>query len=163
MSGTPCYIAPELITDLEKGEKGAQDIWALGCLLYEMILGREPWDEVDNIYSLYYILGVWASRAREMHSEANLSDSTEPLQMLRDSSCLNYILDSDEIIIDHENRVLGSSKHNAGSCGIIDCINNVEGLCNPLLSIATASKLFSEEALDFMNLTLQWMVCLLLT
>lgn len=84
MAGSPCYFSPEVITDtLDMGPKGAQDIWALGCMLYEMVLGREPWDQLDNIWSLYYLIGIWAQRAREMKSEMPEADRDAPFQMLR--------------------------------------------------------------------------------
>ena len=39
--GTPCYMAPELFT--EDGVYSiASDLWGLGCLLYEMAVGKPP-------------------------------------------------------------------------------------------------------------------------
>ena len=45
-------------------------------------------------------------------------------------------------------------------CDVMDihCIQTATEISNPLLSIAVESKKFSEDALDFLNLTLQWTV-----
>ena len=39
--GTPCYMAPELYTD-DGVYSCASDLWALGCVLYEMVVGVPP-------------------------------------------------------------------------------------------------------------------------
>lgn len=38
--GTKCYFSPELI--LNKGYDHMVDYWTLGCLVYEMLVGRPP-------------------------------------------------------------------------------------------------------------------------
>lgn len=83
LDGSPCYLAPEVITatlDGDSGPKGARDIWAVGCCLYEMVMGKPPWLELDNVWSLYYLMGTWASRVRDMRSEI---PSNVPDRMLR--------------------------------------------------------------------------------
>lgn len=67
--GSPSYMAPEIITSSLEGPKGAQDIWSLGCCLFEMVLGYPPWSQLDNIYALYYLMGTWASRASGLGTE----------------------------------------------------------------------------------------------
>jgi serine/threonine protein kinase len=182
MAGSPCYFAPEVINDTkEMGPKGAQDIWALGCLLYETVLGREPWDQLDNIWSLYYLIGVWAQRAREMKSELEDQSANAPFQMLRgcrvcdefdsdDESSFSSSADEED---DEEEGVncpvrtserakrLSREDHSIVLFGITDVnqVQNAKEISNPLLSIAVESGLFSEDALDFLNLTLQWTVC----
>nr|XP_057919931.1 NIMA-related kinase 12 [Doryrhamphus excisus] len=49
--GTPCYLSPELCQDVPYSSKC--DIWALGCLLYELCALRPPF-AASNLLSLFY-------------------------------------------------------------------------------------------------------------
>ncbi|TMS17202.1 Serine/threonine-protein kinase Nek4 [Larimichthys crocea] len=49
--GTPSYLSPELCQDVPYSSKS--DIWALGCLLYEMCSLRPPF-AATNLLSLFY-------------------------------------------------------------------------------------------------------------
>ena len=40
LCGTPEYLSPELV--LSKGHDKSADYWALGCLIYELLVGRTP-------------------------------------------------------------------------------------------------------------------------
>ena len=42
MEGTLPYTSPEVVKGLRYNQK--TDIWALGCLLYEMIAGKPAYD-----------------------------------------------------------------------------------------------------------------------
>ena len=44
--GSPYWMAPELVMRL--GHKFPADIWALGCLVIEMISGKPPWSNYSN-------------------------------------------------------------------------------------------------------------------
>lgn len=49
--GTPHYLSPELCQDVPYSSKS--DIWALGCLLYEICALKPPF-EATNLMSLFY-------------------------------------------------------------------------------------------------------------
>ncbi|KAJ3414724.1 hypothetical protein HDV05_006161 [Chytridiales sp. JEL 0842] len=67
LAGSPSYTAPEIIlgTTCTSQEVGKQDIWALGCCLWEMVLGREPFYWISSAENLYYHLGTWARRRQQ--------------------------------------------------------------------------------------------------
>lgn len=44
MVGSPIYMAPEILTGHDYSIKA--DIWSLGCVLYEMLYGECPYEEV---------------------------------------------------------------------------------------------------------------------
>lgn len=46
LCGTPEYIAPEIL--LSKGHDKAVDCWALGCLVYELLVGETPFCHDDQ-------------------------------------------------------------------------------------------------------------------
>ncbi|CAA0843314.1 mitogen-activated protein kinase kinase kinase 21 [Striga hermonthica] len=39
--GTPMYLSPEAV--LENEQEGPSDLWALGCIVLEMLTGKPPW------------------------------------------------------------------------------------------------------------------------
>jgi serine/threonine protein kinase len=45
--GTPPYMAPEILNRSEQGYSFGVDIWALGILMYEMLVGIVPFDGDD--------------------------------------------------------------------------------------------------------------------
>ncbi|MDB4971114.1 MAG: hypothetical protein JWN44_6803 [Myxococcales bacterium] len=61
--GTPTYMSPEQISGREIDPRS--DVYALACLLYEMIAGRPPFSGSDDVQTLY----------RQLHEPA------EPLSM----------------------------------------------------------------------------------
>lgn len=49
--GSQRYIAPEVLQDGEAGLTAAADIWAVGCIGYELITGNSLFDNDDEILS----------------------------------------------------------------------------------------------------------------
>jgi serine/threonine protein kinase len=44
--GTPLYVAPEM---LEFNQAGIfTDLWALGCIIYELLVGKSPFFESNR-------------------------------------------------------------------------------------------------------------------
>ncbi|XP_033112645.1 serine/threonine-protein kinase Nek4-like isoform X2 [Anneissia japonica] len=65
--GTPCYLSPELCQDIPYNSKS--DVWALGCLLYEMCAFQPAFD-ASNLISLFYkIVKCEHSEIPEEYSE----------------------------------------------------------------------------------------------
>ncbi|XP_038718202.1 mitogen-activated protein kinase kinase kinase 17-like [Tripterygium wilfordii] len=53
VKGTPCYLAPETV--VHGVQDCASDIWALGCVVYEMLTGYSIWplgfnETTDDLY-----------------------------------------------------------------------------------------------------------------
>ena len=48
--GTPTYMAPEQWRKEEIGSSA--DVWALGLILYEMLMGRHPYEDVSSLRAL---------------------------------------------------------------------------------------------------------------
>ncbi|XP_034637725.1 serine/threonine-protein kinase Nek6-like [Trachemys scripta elegans] len=65
--GTPYYLSPELCEDVPYSSKS--DIWALGCVLFEMCALKPPFDGI-NLVSLFYkiVKGEYAA-VPECYSE----------------------------------------------------------------------------------------------
>jgi len=49
-------MAPEVIT--QKGHGRAADIWSLGCVVIEMVTGKRPWHEMDNMHQIMFKVSV---------------------------------------------------------------------------------------------------------
>ncbi|PHT90328.1 hypothetical protein T459_05441 [Capsicum annuum] len=45
--GTPMYLSPEAVAD--NVQESPADIWALGCIVLEMLSGKPPWSKKDDM------------------------------------------------------------------------------------------------------------------
>lgn len=43
-SGTLKYMCPEVLSGNEKGNSPGVDVWAMGCILYHLVVGRLPFN-----------------------------------------------------------------------------------------------------------------------
>jgi serine/threonine protein kinase len=57
MSGTAAYTPPEAVTGKVVYELAGEDIWALGCTIYQMATGKHPWIHIDNEPAIYFQVG----------------------------------------------------------------------------------------------------------
>tara|TARA_B110000285_G_C14701018_1_gene413437 strand:+ start:85 stop:396 length:312 start_codon:yes stop_codon:yes gene_type:complete len=49
MCGTPNYMAPELVVnDPEEGHSIEVDIWAIGVIIYTLLVGKPPFEDPGN-------------------------------------------------------------------------------------------------------------------
>ncbi len=67
MVGTPLYMAPEQLAGREVGPW--TDVYALGCVVYEMLAGRPPWSLEGDV--LYQIERVEAEEIAEVSEGVN--------------------------------------------------------------------------------------------
>ncbi len=52
--GTPHYSAPEVI--MVKPYSFTADIWSLGCVVFEMLFGKRPYDEFNQVAAMYHMV-----------------------------------------------------------------------------------------------------------
>ncbi|MBX3274813.1 MAG: serine/threonine protein kinase [Sandaracinaceae bacterium] len=75
--GTPVYMAPEVIT--KAGLYPSSDLYALGVILYEMMVGEPPFYEKDAIGTMYRHLHEQPQRLREVDERLNIPGGLETL------------------------------------------------------------------------------------
>jgi 3-phosphoinositide dependent protein kinase-1 len=54
--GTAEYVSPELLTD--KNACKASDLWAFGCIIYQLIAGRPPFKAANEYMTFQKIVGL---------------------------------------------------------------------------------------------------------
>lgn len=69
--GTPLYVSPEMLHDTKS--LPASDLWALGCIIYRMHVGKVPFEDKSETATFEKIL----NRELIFPADANLSDTTK--------------------------------------------------------------------------------------
>ena len=67
--GTAEYCSPELLND--KSASYASDVWALGCMLYQFLVGRPPFKGSNEYQTFQRILGLKFTLIDELDVSAN--------------------------------------------------------------------------------------------
>jgi serine/threonine-protein kinase len=75
--GTPVYMSPEVIT--KEGLHPASDLYSLGVILYEMMVGEPPFHESDAIGTMYKHLHETPKRLREVDGALDIPGALETL------------------------------------------------------------------------------------
>ena len=71
--GTPLYVSPEMLEDTKSTP--ASDLWALGCIIYRMHVGTEPFRDETEARTFERIL----NREIIFPDKANLDDNTKDI------------------------------------------------------------------------------------
>ena len=69
--GTPLYVSPEMLHETKS--LPASDLWALGCIIYRMHVGKVPFEDKSETGTFDKIL----NRQLEFPAEVNLTDATK--------------------------------------------------------------------------------------
>ena len=86
-TGTPSWMAPEVIRDQEKQILWKKaDVWSLGCTILEMTTGKPPWFQFTNQVTVLYHIAC-----SDLLPEFPENPSEELHSLL--SSCLQVIKD----------------------------------------------------------------------
>ena len=72
--GTPQYLAPEAITGAGRGP--SVDLYALGIVAYEMLVGRTPFAGLDTHAMLYAHVNTTPPRPRSIRADVPTGDAT---------------------------------------------------------------------------------------
>lgn len=92
--GTPLYLAPELIK--QKPYDYKIDVWALGCILYQLCTGKSPFSG-ENLISLGYNIvhtqqpSISSSYSKELQELINLLMEKNPSKRLSSEEALAFI------------------------------------------------------------------------
>lgn len=71
--GTPLYVSPEMLHETKS--LPASDLWALGCIIYRMHVGKVPFDARSETATFDMIL----NRELEFPADSNLNDATKDI------------------------------------------------------------------------------------
>jgi len=74
-SGSPLYSAPEVLSSLPHDPKSC-DVWSLGIILYYMLVGDYPWQNVDSVEDL---LEIFSNQSLTIPYPENISSQMQEL------------------------------------------------------------------------------------
>lgn len=60
---------------VHEGRFGSQDIWSFGCVVLEMLTGKQPWAHLDNEWAIMYHIGIGS--AHPLLPEPRKSNETD--------------------------------------------------------------------------------------
>ena len=69
--GTPLYVSPEMLEETKSTP--ASDLWALGCIIYRMHVGKTPFEDQTEVKTFEKIL----NRDLTFPPEADLDENTQ--------------------------------------------------------------------------------------
>jgi len=98
LCGTPDYLAPEII--LNEGHDIAVDYWAMGVLIFEMVVGTPPFFADDPMEVYEKILG--ANPPIPTFFSKNLADLTKKLLRLQQGKRLGNTRGGTMVVIKHK-------------------------------------------------------------
>ncbi|KAJ3070567.1 Suppressor of Sensor Kinase (SLN1) [Quaeritorhiza haematococci] len=162
MSGSPSYVAPEATLGKVAHQTCAEDIWGLGCCLYEMVMGRVPWsDRTDNVFALYFMMGRCMQEAemrrkkreeRRMRREEKERERAERAEQGNENYGRNLESEKsrgdDTETVEKESRDAPSEDDEEDLDKVVD---------NPLLKDAEQSGKLSPVGMDFLKKCLRWL------
>lgn len=74
--GNPAYSAPEQLTARPDRIEASTDVWALGAVLYELLIGRPPFDAAGGLQT---IRAIQSDPVRPRHLRPDLDRSLEAI------------------------------------------------------------------------------------
>ncbi|KAH9254328.1 hypothetical protein BASA81_007719 [Batrachochytrium salamandrivorans] len=134
ISGTPAYTPPEAVTSQIAFDTCAEDIWGVGCCLYEMVMGESPWSDCDGVFSIYFTLGSFIKRYTD--SSDTLHDQSGVCREPPRDEGLSGDPDTDSASDDGDD--------NGGFSG------------HPLVERAAARGDLDSDGIDFLKACLEW-------
>lgn len=88
--GTPGYLAPELINSSQQQAQPASDIYALGAILYELLIGRPPFQGLNAFDTLVQMRQLDPVLLRQIRPEVPQDIETICLKCLERDPLLRY-------------------------------------------------------------------------
>jgi len=99
LCGTPEYLSPELV--LSRGHDKSVDYWALGCLIYELMVGRTPFQDDNQAEIFKKIIHSSKSLAFPKGFDPDATDMIKKLLAPNPAFRLGNLLGGVREIMDH--------------------------------------------------------------